>query len=114
MHDAVVIVVKALAGGTFVTLFALLGEGLRPKWFAGLFGAAPAIAIAGLIVTVVDKGPRAASATALGMAFGSAGFVCFALAERPLLARLGAIRASLVSLAAWSIVGVGGYALVLR
>jgi hypothetical protein len=33
--------VRFLAGGTVVSAFAMLGDILRPKSFAGLFGAAP-------------------------------------------------------------------------
>jgi hypothetical protein len=58
VHDATVIGLKAIAGGVLVVLFALLGEGLRPKWFAGLFAAAHSVALASLLVTVIDKGPH--------------------------------------------------------
>ena len=39
---------RFLAGGIAVSAFAALGDTLRPKSFAGLFGAAPAIALATL------------------------------------------------------------------
>jgi len=38
--------VRFLAGGIAVSAFAALGDTLRPKSFAGLFGAAPSIALA--------------------------------------------------------------------
>jgi hypothetical protein len=38
-----------LAGGVAVAAFAALGDTLRPKSFAGLFGAAPSIALATLV-----------------------------------------------------------------
>jgi len=101
--------VKAATGGLFVVLFALIGEAVRPKWFAGLFAAAPSIALAGLIITVVDKGVGAASASLLGMTFGAAGLVTFALVARPLLDRFRAVAASAIALMAWSVVAVGGY-----
>jgi hypothetical protein len=37
---------RFLAGGIAVSAFAALGDALRPKSFAGLFGAAPSIALA--------------------------------------------------------------------
>jgi uncharacterized membrane protein (GlpM family) len=114
MHDAVVLIIKGLAGGSLVMAFALLGHSLRPKWFAGLFSAAPSIALAGLIVTVVDKGRSAASDAALGMAFGALGFVLFALCVRPLLLRLHATLASMVGCAVWLLASLGLYELVLR
>jgi hypothetical protein len=36
------------AGGLIVSAFAVLGDVLRPKSFAGLFGAAPSVALATL------------------------------------------------------------------
>jgi uncharacterized membrane protein (GlpM family) len=114
VHDASVILVKAAAGGTLVVVFALLGEVLRPKWLAGLFSAAPSIAIAGLIVTVVDKGDHAASQAALGMVFGAAGFVVFAACARPLLSRFHAVLASALACVAWVVVALGSFLLVLR
>ena len=37
-------VIRFLVGGVVVSLFAMLGDVLRPMSFAGLFGAAPSIA----------------------------------------------------------------------
>lgn len=39
-----------------MSAFATLGDGLRPKSFAGLFGASPSIAIATLLITLSQKG----------------------------------------------------------
>jgi uncharacterized membrane protein (GlpM family) len=116
MPDAGVVVVKAVAGGTLVVAFALLGQGLRPKMFAGLFAAAPSIALASLIITVIDKGDHDASEAALGMMFGAAGFVVFAALVHPLLVRtrVHAVLASAVSITAWLVVAVGGYLAILR
>ena len=41
-------VVRFLIGGLAVSSFAILGDLLRPKSFAGLFGAAPSVALATL------------------------------------------------------------------
>jgi hypothetical protein len=40
---------RFLIGGIAVSVFAALGDSLRPKSFAGLFGAAPSIALATLL-----------------------------------------------------------------
>jgi hypothetical protein len=48
LSDPVILVIKGVAGGSLVVAFALLSEGLSPKRFAGLFSAAPAVALAGL------------------------------------------------------------------
>ena len=47
---------RFLAGVVAVSAFAALGETLRPKSFAGLFGAAPSIALATRLVTLSQKG----------------------------------------------------------
>jgi hypothetical protein len=41
-------VVRFLLGGVVVSAFSMLGDMLRPKSFAGLFGAAPSVALATL------------------------------------------------------------------
>jgi len=46
---------RFLAGGIAVSAFAALGDTLRPKSFAGLFGAAPSIALATLLITLLQK-----------------------------------------------------------
>lgn len=46
--------------------FALLSECLSPKRFAGLFSAAPAVALAGLSIVVLDKGAHEAHENSVG------------------------------------------------
>ena len=56
------LVVRFLVGGVLVSTFALLGEIFRPKSFAGLFGAAPSIALATVGLPIPkDEAPRATS-----------------------------------------------------
>jgi uncharacterized protein DUF3147 len=45
--------VRFIAGGLAVSAFALLVDVLRPKSFAGLFGAAPSVALATLAIAIV-------------------------------------------------------------
>lgn len=108
-EDVVAVVVRALAGGTLVVLFALIGQTLKPKWCAGIFGAAPSVALASLTVTIVTKGDAKASAAALGMAFGAAGFVAFSSCVRPLMNRHSAVRASLFATLVWVAVTLSSY-----
>jgi hypothetical protein len=42
------ILIRFLVGGAVVSVFALIGDVLKPKSFAGLFGAAPSVALATL------------------------------------------------------------------
>lgn len=82
-------------------VFALLSQALVPKRFAGLFSAAPAVALAGLTIVVLDKGTHDAHQNAVGMLAGSAGMVVYAASVVPLLRRMRASHAALVGMGAW-------------
>ncbi len=71
-------VIRFFLGGVVVSLFALLGDVLRPKSFAGLFGAAPSIALATIGLTVAKSGPQYAAVEARSMMFGAIGFFIYA------------------------------------
>ena len=53
-------------GGAVVSFFAVLAEMFRPKSFAGLFGAAPSIALATLGLTISSHGANYAANCASG------------------------------------------------
>lgn len=114
MTDVAELLGKALLGGVLVVAFALLGEVLRPRWFSGLFGAAPAVALGGLAVVVLADGNAAAAHAAAGMVAGAIGFVVFALLVRLFLRRMRALPASLLALLAWGAIALCGYGVVLR
>lgn len=50
------LVLRFVIGGLAVSAFAALGDVLKPKSFAGLFGAAPSIALATLGLTMHTYG----------------------------------------------------------
>jgi hypothetical protein len=50
------ILLRFAIGGVVISSFALLGDLLKPKSFAGLFGAAPSVALAALGLTVAGEG----------------------------------------------------------
>jgi uncharacterized membrane protein (GlpM family) len=104
VHDLLILLAKGAAGGVLVVAFALLSEGLSPKRFAGLFSAAPAVALAGLTIAVLDKGAHDAHEGAAGMIAGSVGMVAFAAAVVPLLRNMEAMKAATVALGAWVLV----------
>ncbi|WP_261985820.1 DUF3147 family protein [Microbispora sp. CSR-4] len=105
------VVVKALAGGVFVLAFAALAEMLTPKRLAGVFCAAPSVALASLIVTAAITGVPDVLASAQGMQIGAVGFTLYCLIAAPLLRRWGAWRGALAALAVWGVVVAAGYAL---
>jgi uncharacterized membrane protein (GlpM family) len=72
--------IRFFVGGLFVSLFAVLGDLLNPKSFAGLFGAAPSVALATLILTIHSRGHDFAAAEARSMVFGTIAFFVYACA----------------------------------
>jgi uncharacterized membrane protein (GlpM family) len=103
-HDIAILALKGLAGGSLVVSFALLSEGLSPKRFAGLFSAAPAVAIAGLTIVLLDKGPHEAHESAAGMIAGSLGMIAYAACAVRLLRHMQAFAAAAIALGAWVVV----------
>lgn len=106
--------VKAVVGGFAVVGFSLLGEAGRPKRFAGLFAAAPSVAVASLAITVLSKGPTGTVPYAEGMLIGSAAMVAYCLVSLVLIDRLRALLGSLVGWLAWFLVAGGLYLTVGR
>jgi uncharacterized membrane protein (GlpM family) len=70
--------IRFIVGGLFVSAFAVLGDVLKPKSFAGLFGAAPSVALATLILTIHSRGLDFAAAEACSMIFGAIAFFVYA------------------------------------
>ena len=62
---------RFIAGGIAVSAFAAFGDALRPKSFAGLFGAAPSIALATLLITLSQKGAPFAAVEGRSMIVGA-------------------------------------------
>jgi uncharacterized membrane protein (GlpM family) len=104
MHDVLILAIKGLAGGSLVVAFALLSQGLEPKRFAGLFSAAPAVALAGLTVTLLDKGAHDAHQSSAGMIAGALGMAVYAAAVIPLLRRTRPPGASVAAVSVWTVV----------
>ena len=72
------IIIRFLVGGIVVSAFALIGDLLKPKSFAGLFGAAPSVALATLGLTVAKQGAAYAAIEARSMMAGSVAFFVYA------------------------------------
>ncbi|HEY0794997.1 MAG TPA: hypothetical protein VGD64_04380 [Acidisarcina sp.] len=69
---------RFLIGGLVISSFALLGDMLRPKSFAGLFGAAPSVALATFGLTIAHQGKLYAATEARSMVLGAAAFCIYA------------------------------------
>jgi uncharacterized membrane protein (GlpM family) len=104
MSDWATIPIRAAAGGCLVLAFAVLSQAVKPKRFAGLFSAAPAVAIAGLVVTLSASTSSDAKDGSLGMLAGATGMVAYAVAVVALLKEQNAYLASAVAMVAWFVV----------
>lgn len=102
-------VLRFIAGGVIVSAFAILGDMLRPKSFAGLLGAAPSVALATLGIAVVQHGPQYAAAESWSMIYGATALACYSLAVCHLLMRfrLSALPATIVASVVWLAVALG-------
>jgi hypothetical protein len=102
---ALLILVKAVNGGLFVALFALVGEILQPKRFAGIFGASPAVALGNLLVIAFAKGDASARNAAAGMIAGAVALTVACAVAIPAIRRWGAVLGSLLLWTVWIVVG---------
>lgn len=109
MKDAVLLAVRVVAGGALVAAFAVLGDTLKPKMFAGLFSAAPSVATASLLVSGLAMGPTKDSKYALGMIAGAIGLVFYSVAAAFLVKRFKAVTGSIVAWIAWLVPAAAVY-----
>lgn len=103
-------------GGLIVSLFAALGDVLKPKGFAGLFGAAPSVALATLGLTIATDGKLYAATEARSMIAGAIAFLAYSAFCGRLMVknRMHSTMASTSALALWLICALGVWAIVLR
>lgn len=97
------LLIRFVIGGAVVSAFALIGDVLKPKSFAGLFGAAPSIALATLALTAHSKGAVYTSIEARSMMIGAVAFLIYAYVVAVLMMRLkpSATKVSLSLLIGW-------------
>jgi hypothetical protein len=106
-------VIRFLVGGVLVSAFAVLGDVLRPKSFAGLFGAAPSVALATLGISVYQHGSAYAGLQSLSMMAGAIALAVYSLTVCQLLirAQLRALPATLLAVIVWLATAFGVWAL---
>ena len=111
-----VIIVRFFIGGLFVSAFSLISDLLKPKTFAGLFGAAPSIALATLALTVMKEGKQYAAIEGRSMILGAVALFAYSLTLSYVLLRLriSALSASMVLLFLWMFVASGLWYVVLN
>src|SRR4029077_21148420 len=74
------ILIRFLIGGVVVSVFSVLGDLFKPKSFAGLFGAAPSVALATILLTVRNEGTPYAAIEARSMLAGAVAFFVYSSA----------------------------------
>ncbi len=101
-------------GGTVVSGFAILGDLLKPKSFAGLFGAAPSVALASVYLAVRQHGTTYASLEGRWMIVGAVAFFVYAsVVSRLMIQRKwAALPVTGAALVLWFGVALGLYGLV--
>lgn len=109
MGELGILAVRGLAGGTLVVVFALIGTVAKPKAFSGLFSAAPAVAIAGLAITVITESTAKAQQASTGMVVGSMAMAVCCVLAAVAIPRLQSLRGSLVAWVGWLAVDLGLY-----
>ena len=112
MTDAIV---RFVVGGLAVSVFSVLGDILRPKSFAGLFGAAPSIALATLAIAIAEHGGDYAASEGRSMMLGAVALCLYSASACWLMEKdkLSALPASGTMLAGWLICAFGLKSLLL-
>jgi hypothetical protein len=102
-------VIRFVAGGMLVSAFAALGDMLRPKSFAGLFGAAPSVALATLGPAFWRQGGSYVAIEGRSMVLGAIALAVYAFVVCQLLARLrwSALTSTAVAAVVWFAVALG-------
>jgi hypothetical protein len=117
-EDAVLseVFVRFLIGGTVVSGFALLGSVFKLTTFAGLFGAAPSVALATLTLAIWKEGIVYATVECRSMMAGALALCLYSILTRQLLSRyrISALGATLISMPLWFVTTFGLWRVLLR
>lgn len=110
------ILIRFVIGGATVSLFAIIGDLFRPKSFAGLFGAAPSVALATLALTVLHEGVHYAAIESASMMAGAAAlFFYSSCISRIMMNReQRALQVTVYMLPVWAGVAFGVWYVLLR
>ncbi len=84
MHD---LFLRFLIGGAVVSMFAVVGDLIKPESLGGIFAAAPTIALATLAMTMHQHGAGYVAVEARSMIGGAAAFLVYASAVSFVLMR---------------------------
>lgn len=74
------LLIRCLIGGVVVSVFAVLGDVIKPKSLAGTSAAAPAVALATMVLTLHEKGVAYTALQCRSMLAGAVAYLFFAVA----------------------------------
>lgn len=77
--------IRFFVGGIIVSVFAVIGEILQPKSFAGIFGAAPSVALATISLTFAKNSSSDVSIETRSMILGAVGLFFYSVLVGQLL-----------------------------
>jgi hypothetical protein len=92
-----------------VSVFSICADLLRPRRFAGLFGAAPSVALASLALTFRQHDGSYVALEGRSMIFGAIAFLIYAYVAGQLLKRThkGALAITIAALPIWFCISFG-------
>jgi hypothetical protein len=103
-------------GGIVVCAFAAISDIFKPKSFAGLFGAAPSVALATLWLTISSHGKIYAAVETRSMIAGAVAFFIYASCATWLMLKrhLSSLAVTVSLIPLWLVVSLGLWFLLLR
>ena len=109
-------ILRFLIGGTVVSVFAILGDMVKPESLGGVFAAAPTIALATLVLTMHKHGAEYVATEARSMVAGAVAFFAYACVVSLVLMhkRPKALTAAIALLPLWFATAAGLWAVWLR
>jgi hypothetical protein len=110
------LLVRFLIGGIVVSVFAVIGDTVKPESLGGIFAAAPTIALATVALTTHQEGAAYVALEGRSMVAGACAFVVYASAVSWVLMRYrtGALRTAMAMMVLWLGTAVGLWAVWLR
>lgn len=110
------LLIRFVLGGLIVSAFALFGEMVRPKTFAGLFGAAPSVALTSLGLAFATEGGSKVAIESRSMPAGALALFAYSIAVLHLVLhrRYPVLPVASLSLLLWLAVALGLWALFVR
>jgi hypothetical protein len=110
------VLARFLIGGLVVSAFATVGGLFKTTSFAGLFGAAPSVALATLTLAISKQGAAFVATECRSMMAGAVGLCLYSILVSQLLSRfrLSALMGTLSALPLWFLTAFGLWQIFLR